>query len=62
MMMNEQRKIIYQQRMEIINDIEIDNLIFDMRDSFIDDFFESYQIDFSQFDEDKKKNKGWPKK
>ena len=52
--MNEQRKIIYQQRMEIINDIEIDNLIFDMRDSFIDDFFESHQIDFSQFDEDKK--------
>jgi preprotein translocase subunit SecA len=40
--------------MEIINDIEIDNLIFDMRDSFIDDFFEDYQIDFSQFDEDKK--------
>ena len=53
--MNEQRKIIYQQRMEIINDIEIDNLIFDMRDSFIDDFFEDYQIDFSQFDEEKKK-------
>ena len=52
--MNEQRKIIYQQRMEIINDIEIDNLIFDMRDSFIDDFFEDYQIDFSQFDEEKK--------
>ena len=25
-----------------------------MRDSFIDDFFEGYQIDFSQFDEDKK--------
>ena len=52
--MNEQRKIIYQQRMEIINDIEIDNLIIDMRDSFIDDFFEDYQIDFSQFDEEKK--------
>ena len=34
-----------------------------MRDSFIDDFFESHQIDFSQFDEDKKeKIKGWPKK
>jgi len=52
--MNEQRKIIYQQRMEIINDIEIDNLIFDMRDSFIDDFFDGFQIDFSQFDEEKK--------
>ena len=30
--MNEQRKIIYEQRREIINDIEIDNLVFDMRD------------------------------
>ena len=41
--MNEQRKIIYQQRMEIINDIEIDNLIIDMRDGFLDDFFENYK-------------------
>ncbi len=54
--MNEQRKIIYQQRMEIINDIEIDNLITDMRDGFIDDFFENYKVDFSQLDDKQKKN------
>merc|ERR1711991_1296576 len=36
--MNEQRKIIYQQRKEIIEEIEIDNLVLDMRDSFIEDF------------------------
>ena len=53
--MNEQRKIIYQQRMEIINDIEIDNLIIDMRDGFVDDFFENYKVDFSQLDENRKK-------
>ena len=35
--MNDQRKIIYEQRKEIINDIEIDNLILDMRDGFIED-------------------------
>ena len=54
--MNEQRKIIYSQRMEIIEDIEIDNLIYDMRDGFVDDFLENYQIDDSQLD-DEKKNK-----
>ena len=54
--MNEQRKIIYQQRMEIINDIEIDNLIIDMRDGFVDDFFENYKVDFSQLDDKQKKN------
>jgi preprotein translocase subunit SecA len=54
--MNEQRKIIYQQRMEIINDIEIDNLIIDMRDGFVDDFFENYNVDFSQLDDKQKKN------
>ena len=37
--MNEQRKIIYDQRKEIINEVEIDNLILDMRDSFIEDFY-----------------------
>ena len=54
--MNEQRKIIYQQRMEIINDIEIDNLIIDMRDGFVDDFFENYKVDFSQLDDKQKKH------
>ena len=53
--MNEQRKIIYSQRMEIIEDIEIDNLIYDMRDGFVDDFLENYQIDDSQLDDEKKK-------
>ena len=52
--MNEQRKIIYQQRMEIINDIEIDNLIFDMRDSYVDDFIEEYKEDITELDEKKK--------
>ena len=35
--MNEQRKIIYDQRKEIINDKEIDTLVFDMRDASVDD-------------------------
>ncbi len=52
--MNEQRKIIYEQRLEIINDIEIDNLIFDMRDSYVDDFIETLQIDLNQFDDKQK--------
>ena len=38
--MNDQRKIIYEQRKEIINDIEIDNLILDMRDGFIEIFLQ----------------------
>ena len=52
--MNEQRKIIYEQRLEIINDIEIDNLIIDMRDSYVDDFIETLQIDLNQFDDKQK--------
>ena len=32
--MNEQRKIIYNQRKEIINDEDVDNLIEDMMDTF----------------------------
>ncbi len=54
--MNEQRKIIYKQRMEIINDIEIDNLVEDMRDGFLDDFFEEFQFNTIEFD-DKQKEK-----
>ena len=54
--MNEQRKIIYNQRMEIINEIEIDNLIFDMRDSYIDDFIDENIEDITELDEKKKSN------
>ena len=52
--MNEQRKIIYKQRMEIINDFEIDNLIFDMRDSYVDDFIDENLGDIAELDEKKK--------
>ena len=54
--MNEQRKIIYKQRMEIINDIEIENLVEDMRDGFLDDFFDEFQFNTIEFD-DKQKEK-----
>ncbi|MBS91514.1 MAG: preprotein translocase subunit SecA [Rickettsiales bacterium] len=54
--MNEQRKIIYNQRMEIINDIEVDNLIFDMRDSYVDDFIDENVEDVTELDETKRKN------
>jgi preprotein translocase subunit SecA len=53
--MNEQRKIIYNQRKEIINEIEIDNLILDMRDSFIDDFISEELPDINILDTHKKK-------
>ncbi|MEE2695214.1 MAG: preprotein translocase subunit SecA [Pseudomonadota bacterium] len=36
--MNEQRKIIYEQRREIINDLDVDQLVIDMRHGFIDEF------------------------
>ena len=52
--MNEQRKIIYKQRMEIINDFEIDNLIFDMRDSYVDDFIDENLGDIAELDEKKR--------
>ena len=53
--MNEQRKIIYNQRKEIINEIEIDNLILDMRDSFIDDFISEELPDINTLDTHTKK-------
>ena len=53
--MNEQRKIIYDQRKEIINEIEIDNLILDMRDSFIEDFISEEVPDINMLDTNKKK-------
>ncbi len=53
--MNEQRKIIYDQRKEIINEVEIDNLILDMRDSFIEDFLSEEVPDVNMLDVNKKK-------
>ena len=53
--MNEQRKIIYDQRKEIINEIEIDNLILDMRDSFIEDFVSEEVPDVNLLDVNKRK-------
>ena len=53
--MNEQRKIIYDQRNEIINEVEIDNLILDMRDSFIEDFLSEEVPDVNMLDVNKKK-------
>ena len=53
--MNEQRKIIYDQRKEIINEIEIDNLILDMRDSFIEDFLSEEVPDVNILDVNKRK-------
>ena len=42
--------------MEIINDIEIENLVEDMRDGFLDDFFDEFQFNTIEFD-DKQKEK-----
>ena len=53
--MNEQRKIIYDQRKEIINEVEIDNLILDMRDSFIEDFLSEEVPDVNMLDVNKRK-------
>ena len=54
--MNEQRKIIYNQRKEIINDEDIDSLILDMMDAFVDDFLENNCSDLSELDEKKRKD------
>ena len=53
--MNEQRKIIYDQRKEIINDKDIDNLVFDMRDASIDDLIDKEISDLSELNPEKKK-------
>ena len=53
--MNDQRKIIYEQRKEIINDIEIDNLILDMRDGFIEDILAEEIQDTTNLDDERKK-------
>ena len=54
--MNEQRKIIYNQRKEIINDEDIDDLILDMMDAFVDDFIQNNCPDLTELDDKKRKN------
>ena len=54
--MNEQRKIIYDQRKEIINDKDIDNLVFDMRDTSVDDLIDKEISDLNELNPEKKKN------
>ena len=53
--MNEQRKIIYNQRKEIINDEDVDNLVVDMMDIFVEDFIQNNIPNLSEFDDKKKK-------
>ena len=53
--MNDQRKIIYEKRKKIINDIEIDNLILDMRDGFIEDILAEEIQDTANLDDERKK-------
>ena len=53
--MNEQRKIIYEQRKEIINDKEIDTLVFDMRDASVDDLVDREISDLNELNPEKKK-------
>ncbi len=52
--MNEQRKIIYDQRREIINDSDIDNLIFDMRDTYVQDMLDKEISDLNELNSEKK--------
>ena len=54
--MNEQRKIIYEQRREIINDNDVDNLVFDMRDTYVDDFINNEISDINELNDKKRKN------
>ena len=53
--MNEQRKIIYDQRKEIIQDSDLDNLIFDMRDTFVDDIIDKEVNDINDLTQEKRK-------
>ena len=52
--MNEQRKIIYNQRKEIINDEDVDNLVVDMMDIFVEDFIQNNIPNLAEFDDKKK--------
>ena len=53
--MNEQRKIIYDQRKEIIQDSDLDNLIFDMRDAFVDDIIDKEVNDINDLTKETRK-------
>ena len=53
--MNEQRKIIYDQRREIILDSDLDNLIFDMRDAYVDDIIDKEIGDINDLTPEKRK-------
>ncbi len=53
--MNEQRKIIYEQRKEIIRDLEIDDLVFDMRDTYVDDMVDKEIKELNDLNDEKKK-------
>ena len=52
--MNEQRKIIYEQRREIINEKDIDNLVFDMRDTYVEDLINNEIRDLNELNDEKK--------
>ena len=52
--MNEQRKIIYEQRREIINEKDIDNLVFDMRDTYVEDLINNEIKDLNELNDEKK--------
>ena len=53
--MNEQRKIIYSQRKEIINDLSVEELIIGMRHDFIESMVDKYIEDISLFDKEVEK-------
>ncbi len=52
--MNEQRKIIYEQRREIINGDDVDQLVFDMRYDYIDEFIDQVLVNIEELDDTKK--------
>ena len=53
--MNEQRKIIYEQRREIILDEHVDELVQDMRHEYVEEFVDNNVSTIEEFDDDKKK-------
>ena len=52
--MNEQRKIIYEQRKEIIFDEDVDQLVIDMRYDYIDEFIDQIISNIEELDEKKR--------
>ena len=52
--MNEQRKIIYEQRKEIIFDEDVDQLVIDMRYDYIDEFIDQIISNIEELDPKKK--------